>query len=326
MFAILQKTTGGPEVLTLGEAPLPTPGPEQLLVRVRATALNRADLLQRRGKYPPPPGESTIIGMEIAGEVSAIGENVHGFSKGQRVFGLVGGGGYAEYCLIDHGCAMTIPEGYSFEEAAAVPEAFLTANEAIFTLGELQSSENILIHAGASGVGTASIQLANQVNANIYTTVSSSEKKAKVLELGATAAINYKQYDFAVEIPKLTQDKGIDVIIDFVGAEYLMRNLQLLNPGGRLICVGLMGGTKAEINLDRILMQRLQIKGLIMRKRSLAEKREITQRFCNQWMTALAERKIHPVIDSIFPLSEVQKAHERMESNANVGKIILKTP
>ena len=207
-----------------------------------------------------------------------------------------------------------------------MPEAFITANEAIFTLGELQQGETILIHAGASGVGTAAIQLAHQVNANIYTTISSAERKAKVLELGATAAINYKQYDFAVEMGKLIQDKGIDVIIDFVGADYFTRNLQLLNPGGRLICVGLMGGTKAEISLDRIVMHRLQIKGLIMRKRSIAEKRAITQRFSKPWMPSLAERKIHPVIDSIFPLSEVQKAHERMESNANIGKIILKTP
>jgi tumor protein p53-inducible protein 3 len=323
MLAITFKNAGGPEELALTHVQTPTPNPTQLLIRVKATALNRADLLQRRGKYSPPPGESDILGLEIAGEVAARGCDVTRFNIGDRVFGLVGSGGYAEYCLIDHETAMPIPESFSFVEAAAVPEAFLTANEAIFTLGNLQPHETILIHAGASGVGTAGIQLAHHIGATVLSTVSTSAKKACVLTLGAKAAIDYKQEDFVVELKKLTHNQGVNVIIDFIGASYLPRNLQSLQPSGRLICVGLMGGTKAEINLESIIMQRLQIKGLIMRTRSLEDKRAMAQNFCQRWLPLLAERKIQPIIDSIYPFSDVQKAHQKMEENANIGKIVL---
>lgn len=320
MFAIIQDSG----VLVLGEVPKPEPAAHQLLVRVKATALNRADLLQRRGKYPPPEGESSILGLELAGEVVEIGKNVSQFKIGQSVFGLVGGGSYAEYCLIDEGMAMPIPEGFTFEEAAAIPEAFLTANEALFTLGELKPENSVLIHAGASGVGSAAIQLANTIGAKVYTTIGTPDKLKMVIELGASAAILYKENDFEVDLKNLTQDKGVDVIVDFVGASYLMRNLKSLKPSGRLICVGLMGGSKAEINLDLLLTNTLQIKGLIMRSQPLAKKRLITTRFKERWVSALNTRKIRPVIDSIFPLNDAQLAHERMEANLNAGKIILR--
>ena len=313
MQAITIKNFGGPEVLTMSDIPMPTPGPEQLLVRVKATALNRADLLQRRGNYPPPSGESDILGVEIAGEVTAVGDQVTQYKPGQRVFGLVGSGGYAEYCVIDQFTAMPIPENLDFVAAAAVPEAFLTANEAVFTLGNLQKNESILIHAGASGVGSAAIQLAKQAGATVFTTVRSPEKIEKIKSLGADFISN--------QIP---ENQTVDVIIDFIGASYFAQNIQSLKPGGRLICVGLMGGAKTEINLDQVLMRRLQIKGLIMRMRSLADKRAITQRFSSHWLPLFSAGKIHPIVDSVFPLSEARQAHERMESNANVGKIVLR--
>lgn len=323
MQAITLKHFGNPDVLTFSELPTPTPGPEQLLVRVKATALNRADLIQRRGKYPPPPGESEILGLEIAGEVVAIGDHVLEYKIGDAVFGLVGSGAYAEYCLIDHKVAMPIPEGLSFVEAAAVAEAFLTANEALFTLGNLQANENILIHAGGSGVGTAGIQLANQVNAHVFTTVGSTEKIKKLNSFHTDAIINYKTEDFANEIQMFTQQQGVDVIIDFIGASYFEKNMRLLKPNGRLICVGLMGGATAEINLDRVLRQRLQIKGLVMRIRSLADKRAIAQRFKERWLPLFSTGQLKPVIDSVFSWKDVQKAHQYMEDNLNFGKIVL---
>ncbi len=324
MHAIIYNNTGGPEVLTLADIPTPSPGPEQLLVRVQAAALNRADLLQRRGKYSPPAGESTILGLEIAGEITALGSQVTHHKIGDRICGLVGGGAYAEYCLIDHKVAMPIPSNLSYIEAAAIPEAFLTASEALFTLGDLQTGENILIHAGGSGVGTAAIQLAQQVQAQIYATVGSNEKKTKLdITLHPAAIINYKEENFAEQLKQLTQNKGVNVIIDFIGASYFAENLQSLSMQGRLVCVGLMGGTTAEINLERVLRQRLQIKGLIMRARSIAEKRVMTQHFIHRWLPLFASGKLKPIIDSVFPLQEAQAAHRQMESNTSFGKIIL---
>jgi tumor protein p53-inducible protein 3 len=320
MHAVEIKNFGEADVLNITELPQPTPGAEDLLVRVKATALNRADLLQRRGKYHPPAGESNILGLEIAGEVAAIGHNVTRFNKGDRIFGLVGSGGYADYCLINQHCAMPIPENFSFTEAAAIPEAFLTATEALFTLGQLQAGETILIHAGGSGVGTAAIQLAKITGAKIFVTAGTDAKLAKAKALGADYAIDYKNTDFASEIQK---HGGVDIIIDFLGASYFEKNLQILKPTGRLICVGLMGGTKAEIDLRQLLDKRLQIKGLIMRVRSMADKCDMAERFQKQWLPLLTKRKMQPVIDRVFPFAEVQAAHRYMESNANVGKIII---
>jgi len=324
MKAIVLKGHGGRDMLTLGDIPQPQPQPEQLLIRVHASALNRADILQRKGHYPAPEGDSEILGLEIAGDVVAWGDSVEGFKPGQRVFGLVGGGGYSEYCLLDHKMAMLIPERLSYEQAAAVPEAFFTANETVIRLGELKAGERILIHAGASGVGSAAVQLAKQVGAEVYFTASSQEKIQWVMTLGAMVGINYKSEDFVERIMTLTDQQGVDVIEDFVGADYFLKNLQVLKPQGRLIQVGLMGGSRCEIDLGLLLMKRLQIKGSAMRNQSLSEKRQITARFYGQWYAALEKGIIKPLIDSVYTLDDVALAHEHMESNLNCGKIVLK--
>ncbi len=324
MKAIIRTGDGGPEVLQLADVPSPEPTETQLLVDVKATALNRADLLQRRGAYPPPPGESEILGLEIAGTVSAIGSAVQGFGENDRVFGLVGGGGYAEQAVIDYRMAMVIPDDWRFEAAAAVPEVFFTANENIFTLGRLTAGETILIHAGGSGVGTAGIQIAKHAGARVFVTAGTPEKIDNCITLGATTGINYKRSDFVAEIEKLTDGEGVDVVLDFIGAPYLSRNLQILKVKGRLLQVGLMGGSTTDIDLGVIMRHRLQVIGSVMRPQSLDEKIAITQRFEERWLPALKNGTLRPVIDKVFPLAQVCEAHEYMEANRNFGKIILK--
>lgn len=323
MRAITISAPGGPEVLRLTDVPEPTPNPEQLLVRVRATALNRADTLQRRGHYPPPRGESDILGLELAGEVEAVGAATQGFNVGDRVFGLIGGGGYAEKALIDYRMAMPMPTDWNFVEAAAVPEVFLTANETLFTLGQLAPGETVLIHAGASGVGTAGIQMAKHIGAQVLATAGAPEKIARLTALGVDAGINYKTEDFALRVRELTHQRGVELVQDFIGAAYWQRNLQCLKVGGRLVLVGLMGGAKIEANLGLILSNRLHIIGSVMRSQSLEDKIAITQRFRERWLPLLAQRVIRPIIDTTFPLAEAAAAHQYMEDNRNVGKIML---
>ena len=323
MQVITFDTPGGPQVLKLTQAPGPIPAPEQILVRVHASALNRADTLQRQGNYPPPPGESAILGLELAGEVEVLGSAVTNIAVGDRVFGLVGGGGYAEKAVIDARMAMPIPDGWSFTEAAAVPEVYFTAQETIFTLGSLKQGETILIHAGASGVGTAGIQMARETGARIFITAGSADKIQRCVELGATAGCNYKEQDFAEWIKDVTDGKGVDVIEDFIGAAYWDENLRSLKIGGRLILVGLMGGVKAETNLGLILTKRLQVFGSVLRSRPLAEKIDITRRFQKNWLPLLTAGTIKPIIDRSFPLAQAGDAHQYMEDNKNFGKIIL---
>jgi putative PIG3 family NAD(P)H quinone oxidoreductase len=323
MQAITASTPGGPEVLRLSTVPDPTPTAEQVLVRVRATALNRADVMQRLGQYPPPPGESNILGLELAGEVEAVGAAVENIAPGDRVFGLVGSGGYAEKAVIDARMAMPIPAGWSFAQAAAVPEVFFTAQETLFTLGGLQEGETVLIHAAASGVGTAGIQMARETGARILITAGSAEKIQRCVELGATAGCNYKEQDFAEWVKEVTNGQGVEVIEDFIGAAYWDRNLRSLKTGGRLVLVGLMGGVKIEANLGLVMTKRLQIFGSVLRSRSLADKIAITQRFRTKWLPLLAAGRIKPVIDRVFPLAQAADAHRYMEENRNFGKIIL---
>lgn len=324
MKAVVRTGDGGTEVLQIADVTPPLPIETQLLVDVKATALNRADLIQRRGGYPPPQGESDILGLEIAGTVSAVGASVTEFNKGDRVFGLVGGGGYAEQAIIDCRMAMIIPDQWSFEEAAAVPEVFFTANENIFTLGELTRDETILIHAGGSGVGSAGIQIASHAGARVFITAGTSEKINNCMQLGAKAGINYKQSDFVVEIDRLTNGEGVDVVLDFIGAPYLQRNLKILKTKGRLLQVGLMGGSEAAIDLGTVMRKRLRIIGSVMRPQSLDEKIAITHRFVERWLPELKAGTLRPVIDKVFPMDQVRDAHEYMEANRNFGKIILK--
>lgn len=324
MKAIVRTGDGGPEVLRLSEVPAPIPGPNQLLVNVKATALNRLDTLQRRGLYNAPSGESEILGLEIAGIVEAIGNKVPGFSRGDRVFGLIGGGGYAEKAVIDYRLAIPLPGGWSFEQAAAIPEVFFTANETLFTLGRLSQNETVLIHAGGSGVGTAGTQMAHHIGTRVFITAGSEDKIRKSKALGCTEGINYKACNFAEEILQLTNGEGVDVIQDFIGAPYLERNLSILKPRGRLLIVGLMGGTTAETNLGYILRKRLQIFGSVMRSLPIEDKIQITGRFVNRWLPLLKQGRIKPVIDTIMELSQACDAHQYMEANENFGKIILK--
>ena len=323
MRAITFDAPGDPEVLHLADVPDPTPGPEDLLVRVRASALNRADTLQRRGNYPPPPGESEILGLELAGEVEAVGSAVRGFSAGDRVFGVVGGGGYAEKALIHSQMAMRIPEAWSFETAAAVPEVYFTANETLFALGELTQGETVLIHAGASGVGTAGLQMAKQAGARVFVTAGSAEKIARCTELGADAGINYKEEDFAERVMALSDKAGVELVQDFIGAAYWDRNLRCLKVAGRMVMVGLMGGIKVEANLNVIMAKRLRIMGSVMRSQPLQNKIAITRRFQERWLPLLESGVLKPVIATSFPLADAAAAHRYMEENRNVGKILL---
>ena len=323
MQAVTFDAPGGPEVLKVEHVAAPVPGADQILVRVRATALNRADTLQRQGLYPPPPGESDVLGLELAGEVEAVGSAVRDVRVGDRVFGLVSGGGYAEKAVLDARMAMPMPAGWSFAEAAAVPEVFFTAQETLFTLAQLRAGETVLIHAGASGVGTAGIQMAREVGANVLVTAGSAEKIARCLELGAAAGCNYKERGFADWVHERTDGRGVDVIEDFIGAAYWNDNLKSLATGGRLVLVGFMGGTMAQTNLGLILMKRLRIFGSVLRSRPLADKIDITRRFQADWLPLLEAGRIKPIIDRRFGLHEAADAHRYMEANKNVGKIIL---
>lgn len=323
MKAVTFSEYGDPGVLHISDLPIPEPQGSQLLIRVYATALNRADLMQRAGKYPAPKGESDTLGLEIAGEVVDWGHQVSGFKKGQRIFGLVGSGAYAEYCLIDQKMAITIPDQWTYTYAAAIPEAFFTAQIALFELGNLKEGESVLIHAAGSGVGTACIQMAKYRGAIVYGTASLADKIENITRLGADAAINYKKKDFAEAVLHLTQHLGVDVIVDFIGADYFSRNLNLLTTSGRLVQLATMSGARAEIDLTLMMRRLLQIKGFVLRSRSLAEKRAITQKFITTWMPVMEEGAIKPIIDSIYPLEQVRIAHHRMENNENFGKIIL---
>lgn len=324
MKAIIRTGDGGPEVLQLEEVPSPNPTETQVLVDVHATALNRADMIQRRGGYPPPPGDSEVLGLEIAGTVSAMGNAVKGIAKGDRVFGLVGGGGYAEQAVIDYRMAMPMPDEWTFEQAAAVPEVFFTASDNIFTLGRLSAGETILIHAAGSGVGTAGVQISHHADAKVFVTAGTSEKIESCKALGAVEGINYKESDFVTEILRLTDGQGVDVVVDFIGAPYLERNLSVLRTKGRLLQLGLIGGSATEINLNTMMRKRLQLIGSVLRTRSIDEKIGVTQRFMDRWLPELKRGRIRPIIDSVFPLTQAQQAHEYMEANRNFGKIILK--
>lgn len=324
MKAIIRTGDGGPEVLQLGEISSPTPTETQVLVDVHATALNRADMIQRRGGYPPPPGDSEVLGLEIAGTVSAVGRAVKGVAKGDRVFGLVGGGGYAEKAVIDYRMAMPMPDEWTFEQAAAVPEVFFTASDNIFTQGGLSAGETILIHAGGSGVGTAGVQISHHAGAKVFITAGTPEKIENCKALGAEAGINYKENDFVAEILRLTDGQGVDVVVDFIGATYLERNLSVLKTKGRLLQLGLISGSVTEINLNTVMRNRLQLIGSVLRTRSIDEKIGVTQNFMDRWLPELKNGSIRPIVDTVFRLAEAQQAHAYMEANRNFGKIILK--
>lgn len=310
--------------MQMGEWETPEPGPNDIRVQIKATALNRADTMQRRGVYPPPPGESPILGLEMAGVVEKVGTDVTRWQVGDRVCGLLGGGGYAEMCITHEDMALALPDNLSFEEGAAIPEVFLTAFQALHWLAKIKPGEQILVHAGASGVGTAAIQLIRLHQANCFVTASAG-KHATCLELGASHAIDYKQENFAEAVKELTDGKGVNVIIDFIAAPYFQMNLDSLGVEGRLVMLSLIGGVKPEgVNLAPILRKRLQIIGTTLRARSLQYKMDLTRDLQTHCMPHFASGKLKPIIDSIVPWTEVVQAHERMESNLNTGKIVMR--
>ena len=314
---------GGPEVLTMEDAPEPAAGPGELLVRVRAAGVNRADCLQRAGTYPMPPGLGNVPGLEIAGEVVGTGLDVESFRVGDRVFGLVAEGGYAEYAVVDAGLAVTVPGEWSFVEGAAVIEVYCTANETVFELGGLDAGQALLVHAGASGVGTAAAQMAKHAGATVYFTAGSRRKIDRVLDLGADHGILYKTEDFVEEVLRITRGEGVDVVEDFIGADYLARNLAVLKPTGTLVLVGLMGGQVAPFDLGGMLRKRLSIRGFTLRAQPIENKRAIVARFRDRWLPLLASGSLRPIIHEAVPFAEVRRAHEMMEANENFGKIIL---
>lgn len=321
MKAILFDQPGGPEVLYLGEAPQPTPAADELLVRVRATAVNRAEVLQRQGKYPPPPGASPILGLELAGEV-VIGAGA--WRPGDRIMAVVTGGGYAEYAVVPAGMALPIPEAFTYEQAAAIPEAYLTAYLNLFELGRLQRGETVLIHAGASGVGSAAIQLAKSAGARVFTTASSAEKREFCRSIGAELAIDYRAEPFADAILAATDGRGVNVIVDFIGAPYWNDNLKTLAAGGRLLLVGFLGSASGDLNLAPVLMKRLTVRGTTLRGTPLAEKISLNQNFADYALPLFEDDLLRPVIDRVLPLSQAAEAHRLMEANANIGKIVLR--
>lgn len=323
MKAILVPTPGDINQLTFGEYPTPEPGAHEILIKVAATALNRADLLQREGKYPPPPGASPILGLEISGTVEQIGSQVSHWKPGDRVCALLPGGGYAEYVTVHEHLALGVPANISLSQAAAIPEVFLTAFQALDWLAQLQPNETVLIHAGASGVGTAAIQLACFKGATCFVTASAG-KHAICSELGAEACIDYHEQNFAEEIHRLTDGKGVNVILDCIGGPYLEKNIQSLATDGRLIEIAIMGGNPvASLNLSLVLMKRLRIQGSTLRARDLEYKIRLTQQFADLTLSSFATGRLRPVIAATMPWTEVKAAHQMMETNSNAGKIVL---
>jgi NADPH:quinone reductase len=324
MRAVVTDGVGGPEVLRLGAAPRPSPGPGQVLIRVAATSVNRADMQQRAGNYPPPPGESEILGLEVAGVIEALGADVSGWRVGDRVMTLVGGGGYAEYAAAPASTLLPVPGNLDLVRAAAITEVWITAWLNVFREARLQRGETLLVHGGASGVGTAAIQLAKALGpATVIVTVGSEDKAAACRRLGADHAILYKAEDFSERVREITGKRGADVILDHIGAAYLEPNLACLALYGRLVIIGLLGGAKAELNIGRLMVKRQRIIGSVLRARPVEEKAEITRGFREAVLGRFETGELQPVIHEVLPLAEARRAHELMAANANTGKLIL---
>lgn len=324
MKAIVFDEFGAPEVLKIADVADPQLRPHDLLVRTHAAGVNRADLTHRRGGYGRPDfGDSTIMGLEIAGEVIAVGDAVEGYRPGDRVMGIVGGGAYAGLSRIDYRMAMPIPDGLDYVQAAAIAEVFVTAHEALIHLGRLRPGETVLIHAGVGGVGGAAVQLANATGARVLTTAKADHHDL-AKRLGAHVAIDYENEDFAAVVARITDDNGADLILDFIGAPYFERNINALNFGGRLVQIGIMGGIdNARIPLDRLLYRHLQIMGTVMKSRSQEVKHAMSRRFREQWLASFSNGSLKPVIDSVYPLARAADAHRHMEEGRNAGKIVL---
>jgi putative PIG3 family NAD(P)H quinone oxidoreductase len=329
MKAVVITSYGGVEGIGVQEVDTPpAPTADRVRVRVHAAGLNRADILQRRGHYPAPPGyPPNIPGMEFAGEVESIGDAVRAWKVGDRVFGITGGGAQAEFVVVPESSLARIPAELDWVQAGAMPEVFITAHDALFTRADLQLGERVLIHAAASGVGTAAIQVAHAAGATVYGTSRTADKLQQLhklnLGLDKSVAVNGQPAGFAEAVQKWTNGAGVDVILDLVGGNYFLANLEALASRGRLICVGTTAGTKSEIDLGLLLRKRATVIGTMLRGRSLEEKAEATRLFASSVFPLVSRGAIRPVIDRVYPANEIRDAHERMESNASVGKIVL---
>jgi NADPH2:quinone reductase len=323
MTAIAISRPGGPEVLVPTSLPVPQPGEGEVLVAVAAAGVNRPDVLQRQGGYPPPPGAPETPGLEIAGEVVAVGPGVRRYRPGARVCGLVAGGGYAEYCTVAEANALPIPGDLSAVEAGGLPETFFTVWTNVFTRGQLKPGETLLVHGGSSGIGTTAIMMAKVWGARIFATAGSADKCRACEELGAERAINYRQEDFVEAVLAATDQHGADVILDMVGGDYVARNFKAAARDGRIVNIAFLQGSKVEINLLPVMLKRLTLTGSTLRIRSVEEKAEIARALEEHMWPHLASGRIRPVVHQVFPLREAAAAHALMDSGAHIGKIIL---
>ena len=325
MRVILVDGAGAPEVMRLGTAPMPLPRPGEVLVRVEAAGVNRPDISQREGKYPPPADASPILGLEVAGTVAELGEGTTGWAMGDRVCALANGGGYAEYCAVPGSQCLPWPRGYDAIQAAALPETYFTVWANLFQMGRLHAGESVLIHGGTGGIGVTAIQLAAEFGAVVFTTVGSTDKARACERLGAHAAINYHEADFAAEITRLIAHRGVDVILDMVGAPYFPRNIASLKRGGRLVMIAFMQGSTLEpFDLLPIMVKRLTVTGSTMRPRTTAEKAAVARGLLERVWPVLDEGRCAPVIETSFPLAEAAAAHRLMETRGHIGKIMLR--
>jgi NADPH2:quinone reductase len=316
---------GGPEVLTLAAGPVPRPGEGEVLIQVAAAGVNRPDVLQRTGNYPPPPGASPILGLEVAGTIAAVGEGVTEWIEGDQICALVPGGGYAEYCLAPAPQCLPVPRGLSVVEAAGLPETFFTVWSNVFDRGRLKPGESFLVHGGTSGIGTTAIQLAHAFGARVFATAGTPEKCAVCHQLGAERAIDYRQEDFVAVIREATQGRGVDVILDMVGGPYIEKNLRSLAVDGRLVQIAFLQGSKAALDLVHLMMRRQTISGSTLRPRPVADKAAIARNLREQVWPLIEAKRVRPVIDRSFPLAEAAAAHRLMESSRHIGKILLVT-
>jgi putative PIG3 family NAD(P)H quinone oxidoreductase len=323
MYAIQVQSDQPDRPLVWQEVADPTFGPDEVLVNIHATALNRADLAQRAGNYPPPPGAPDILGLEMAGVVAAVGSHVRAWHPGDRVCALLGGGGYAEKVAVHQSQLMPIVPDWSFAEAAALPETYFTAFVNLFMEAHIKPGETALVHGGASGVGTAAIQLLHELGHTVIATAGSPEKTAACRKLGADLAINYREEDFAERVQSFTAGQGVDVILDMVGKEYFARNLDLLKTRGRLVLIATLSGAQVELDISRVMRKRARLIGSVLRARSLDEKQEIRDNFINRCWRLMQRGQVKPVIDQILPIREANAAHAYMADNRNIGKIVL---
>jgi putative PIG3 family NAD(P)H quinone oxidoreductase len=323
MIAVEITQPGDPDVLVPAERPRPAPAAGELLIKVAAAGVNRPDVFQRRGRYPPPPGASDIPGLEVAGTVDAIGDGVSGWQVGSAVCALVAGGGYAEYCTAPAPQCLPVPRGLDFVAAAAIPETFFTVWTNVFERGRLAAGESLLVHGGSSGIGTTAIQLARARGARVFATAGSADKCAACERLGAEKCVNYRDGDFVAVIKPLTGNRGVDVVLDMVGADYFGRNLDVLAVEGRLVEIATLSGVKGEINIQTVMQRRLTITGSTLRARAIAEKGAIAAAVRREVWPLLESGAVRPIVFRTFPLRQAADAHRLMESSAHIGKIVL---